>query len=84
MSQSTVKSFLDFAKTSEDIRTKLEKGMPSSSIVNTASEKGYNFNEQELSEYLTSNNLSQELNTEELELVAGGKPEISITITIKF
>jgi predicted ribosomally synthesized peptide with nif11-like leader len=84
MSQSTVESFLSFAKTSEDIKTQLEKGMTSSNIVSTASKKGYNFSERELSEYLTNNNLSQELNNEELELVAGGKVEVSITITIKF
>lgn len=84
MSQSTVASFFDFAKTSESIKTQLEKGMSLISIVNTAVEKGYKFNEQELQEYLASSDCNQELSLENLESVAGGKTTVSCTVSKEF
>ena len=72
MSQEAVKGFFDFAKTSEEIQLQLKNGASYEGIVKIASDKGYNFTEQDLQSYATNLVGKEELSEQELEAVAGG------------
>lgn len=74
MSQETAKAFFDFAKTSEEVQLQLKNGVSYEGIVKTASDKGYNFTEQDLQKHITNSSGKEELSEQELEAVAGGNP----------
>jgi predicted ribosomally synthesized peptide with nif11-like leader len=74
MSQEAVKSFFDFAKTSEEVQLQLGNGVSYEGIIKIASEKGYHFTEQDLQKRVTNLAGKEELSEQELEAVAGGNP----------
>jgi predicted ribosomally synthesized peptide with nif11-like leader len=87
MSKETVKEFFNAVANDEVLQDRLKAVNTSTSIVQIASEKGYEFTTAELQGVMQEAVASENLSLEELEAVAGGdkpKAELSIGIKITF
>ncbi|MCC5668495.1 Nif11-like leader peptide family natural product precursor [Nostoc sp. CHAB 5784] len=83
MSQETVREFFKFAENDEVLQEQIKAAKASTSVIQIAAEKGYEFTAQELEEYMKEAVANEELNLEELEAVAGGVSKNNINNNIK-
>lgn len=72
MSQESVREFFQVAENDQVLQDQIKAASASTSVIQIASEKGYEFTAQELEEYMKEAVAKEELNLEELEAVAGG------------
>jgi predicted ribosomally synthesized peptide with nif11-like leader len=72
MSKATVNEFFKNLESDEVLQRQVKSVNNSSEIVQIASSRGYDFNMQDLQEYMREAGENEELSIDELEAVAGG------------
>jgi predicted ribosomally synthesized peptide with nif11-like leader len=72
MSKATVNEFFKNLESDEVLQRQVKSVNSSSEIVQIASSRGYDFNMQDLQEYMREAGENEELSIDELEAVAGG------------
>jgi predicted ribosomally synthesized peptide with nif11-like leader len=72
MSKETVNEFFKNLESDEVLQRQVKSVNSSSEIVQIASSRGYEFNMQDLQEYMREAGENEELSIDELEAVAGG------------
>jgi predicted ribosomally synthesized peptide with nif11-like leader len=72
MSKATVNEFFKSLESDEVLQRQVKSVSSSDEIVQIASTRGYEFNVQDLQEYMREADENEELSIDELEAVAGG------------
>lgn len=75
MSIESVKTFYELLQSDENLQERIKAAGNSATVVQIASEKGYEFTEQELEKAMQETLVKEELSEQELEAVAGGDKE---------
>ena len=75
MSIESVKTFYESLKSDEALQERVKAADDSATVIQIASEKGYEFTEQELERAMQEAIVEGDLSQEELEAVAGGAEE---------
>ena len=83
MSIEAVKEFYELLQSDETLQERVKAADDSATVVQIASEKGYEFTEQELERAMQEAIVEGELSQEELEAVAGAGDKVKVKQKVK-